>query len=39
MVIRDGHVLIEDGRVMTPLHVPVPMPDCDEREGNRRFWG
>ncbi len=39
MVIRDGHMLIEDGRVMTPRHVPVPMPDSDEREGNRRFWG
>ncbi len=39
MVIRDGRVLIEGGRVMTPRHVPVPMPDPDAREGNRTFWG
>ena len=33
LVIRDGYVVVEDGRVFIPRHVPVPEPT--PREGSR----
>ncbi len=31
IVIRDGHIVIEDGRVFVPRHEPVPEPPARER--------
>ena len=33
-VIRDGEVVVEDGRVLIPRHVPVPEP----QPGGGREW-
>ncbi len=35
LVIRDGHVIVEDGRVRIDPHVPVPEPKPEERAGLR----
>ncbi len=33
LVIRDGHVIVEDGRVSIAPHVPVPEPRPEDRAG------
>jgi imidazolonepropionase-like amidohydrolase len=35
IVVRDGWVVIENGRVVIPRHVPKPEPDP---EGDKRDW-